>query len=141
MFDQAALNATLNGTSAVCLAAGYFFIRRKRVAAHKTCMVTAVIVSVVFLISYITYHLRVGTVRFTGEGLIRPVYFAILISHTILAITIVPLVIVTLRRAWKGNFERHRAIARWTLPLWFYVSITGVIVYFLLYHLYPPGFR
>lgn len=141
MFDQAALNASLNGASAVCLAAGYFFIRRKRIAAHRLCMLSAVAVSVAFLISYITYHWRVGTVRFTGQGPIRPVYFAILISHTILAVTIVPLVIVTVRRAWKGNFERHRAIARWTLPLWFYVSITGVIVYVLLYHLYPPDFR
>ena len=138
MFDQAALNASLNGLSAVLLATGYTFIRQRRIAAHKACMVAAFSVSAAFLVSYLIYHARVGSVRFQGQGWIRPAYFVLLLTHTILAAAIVPLAIVTLRRAWKGQFERHRGIARWTLPLWFYVSVTGVIVYILLYHLQVP---
>ncbi len=138
MFSQAALNAALNGSSAVFLAAGYGCIRRRLVLAHRICMTTAFGLSTAFLISYLIYHARVGSVRFQGQGTIRTFYFALLLSHTILAVVILPLVILTLRRAWKGQFERHRAIARWTLPLWFYVSVTGVVVYFLLYHLYAP---
>lgn len=138
MFDQAALNASLNGASAIFLAAGYGFIRKRRIPQHKACMISAFSVSTVFLISYLLYHFRVGVVHFTGQGWIRPVYFTLLVTHTILAVAIVPLAIVTLRRAWKGQFDRHRAIARWTLPLWLYVSVTGVVVYILLYHLYVP---
>lgn len=138
MFDQAALNASLNGASAIFLAAGYGFIRKRRITQHKICMISAFSVSAVFLISYLVYHFRVGVVHFTGQGWIRPVYFTLLVTHTTLAVVIVPLAIVTLRRAWKGQFDRHRAIARWTLPLWLYVSVTGVVVYILLYHLYVP---
>ncbi len=132
------VNASLNATSALLLTAGYFFIRRKRVTAHKTCMISALVVSLLFLISYLTYHYQVGSVRFTGKGWIRPVYFSILISHTVLAAAIVPLVLITLRRALKGRFDKHVRIARWTLPVWLYVSITGVLVYWMLYHLYRP---
>ncbi len=131
------LNATLNAMSAVLLTAGYLFIRRKKVTAHKNCMISAFFVSLLFLISYLTYHYHVGSVRFMGKGWIRPVYFSILISHTVLAAAIVPLVLITLRRALKGRFDKHVRLARWTLPLWLYVSVTGVVVYLMLYHLYP----
>jgi putative membrane protein len=130
------LNALLNASSAAFLMLGYIFIRGKRIRAHKTCMLAAVGCSTVFLISYVVYHLQVGSVRFQGQGWIRPAYFVLLGTHTILAATVVPLAIVTLLRGLRGNFDRHRAIARWTLPIWLYVSVTGVIVYFLLYHLY-----
>jgi putative membrane protein len=110
-------------------------IRKKNVAAHKASMIAAVATSSLFLISYLTYHYHTGSRRFEGEGWIRQLYFVILISHTILAITIVPMVLVTLRRAWTGNFQLHRRIARPTLPLWLYVSVTGVIVYWMLYQL------
>ncbi len=133
ILSHAAFNASLNATSAVLLATGYVFIRGGRILAHKVCMVVAAGVSVAFLVSYILYHLRVGSVPFTGQGWIRPVYFTILGTHTVLAAVIVPLVAVTLTRALRGQFERHRSIARWTLPLWFYVSVTGVVIYFLLY--------
>jgi uncharacterized membrane protein YozB (DUF420 family) len=136
MFSHAALNATLNGTSAVLLAGGYAAIRNGKIAIHKKFMISAFAVSTVFLISYLVYHYRVGHVRFQGHGWIRPVYFTLLISHTILAIVIVPLILVTLRRAWLEKFDRHRIIARWTWPLWMYVSVTGVIVYILLYVIY-----
>jgi uncharacterized membrane protein YozB (DUF420 family) len=136
MISHAALNATLNGTSAVLLACGYAAIRNGKIAIHKKFMVSAFAVSAVFLISYLAYHYRVGHVRFAGQGWIRPVYFALLISHTILAIVIVPLILVTLRRAWLEQFDKHRIIARWTFPLWMYVSVTGVIVYLLLYQIY-----
>lgn len=129
------LNAALNSASALLLAAGYLFIRSKRAAAHKPCMLSALATSALFLFSYLTYHYQVGSVPFKGRGWIRTVYFTVLISHTILAATIVPLVLVTLSRALKGSFERHKRIARWTLPLWLYVSVTGVIVYLMLYHL------
>ena len=139
MLSHPALNATLNGTSAVLLAAGYTAIRSGKRDVHKIFMVSAVIASCTFLVSYVIYHLRVHQViLFQGQGWIRPVYFTILISHTLLAITIVPLIIITLRRAWLERFDKHRLIARWTLPLWFYVSITGVIVYFLVYQIYAP---
>jgi putative membrane protein len=138
MFSQAALNASLNGTSAVLLACGYAAIRNGKMKVHKAFMIAAFAVSTVFLISYLIYHYRVGHVAFQGQGWIRPVYFALLLSHTILAIVIVPLILVTLRRAWLEKFDKHRMIARWTLPLWFYVSVTGVIVYILLYQIYAP---
>jgi uncharacterized membrane protein YozB (DUF420 family) len=138
MFSHAALNATLNGTSAVLLAAGYAAIRNGKVALHKRFMITAFAVSSVFLVSYLVYHYRVGHVPFQGQGWIRPLYFALLLSHTLLAIVIVPLILITLRRAWVERFDKHRAIARWTLPLWFYVCVTGVIVYLMVYQLYAP---
>ena len=139
MLSHAALNATLNGTSAVLLAAGYTAIRSGKRDVHKIFMVSAVIASCTFLISYVIYHLCVHRViLFQGQGWIRPVYFTILISHTLLAIVIVPLIIITLRRAGLERFDKHRLIARWTLPLWFYVSVTGVIVYFMVYRIYAP---
>src|SRR5215510_3086521 len=131
------LNACLNGTSAVLLISGYTFIRLRNVAAHRACQVGALVVSLLFLASYITYHSYHGTTHFQGTGLARPIYFTILTSHTILAIVIVPLVFITFRRALRQDFSRHRRIARITLPLWLYVSITGVIVYLMLYQIYP----
>ena len=130
------INATLNGTSAVLIATGRVLIGRGHVAAHRACMIAAVVCSSAFLVSYIWYHAHVGSVRFQGQGMVRPVYFAILISHTLLAAVVVPLVIVTLVRALRARFDRHRAIARWTYPIWLYVSITGVVIYVMLYHLY-----
>jgi uncharacterized membrane protein YozB (DUF420 family) len=138
MFSQAALNASLNGTSAILLACGYAAIKSGKMKVHKAFMIAAFAVSTVFLISYLIYHYRVGHVVFQGQGWIRPVYFGLLLSHTVLAIVIVPLILVTLRRAWLEKFDKHRMIARWTLPLWFYVSVTGVIVYILLYQVYAP---
>lgn len=129
------LNAILNGLSAVLLIGGYVSIRRRKIQTHKKFMLAAFGTSCVFLASYLTYHFQIGSKHFEGQGVIRPVYFSILISHTILAAAIVPLVIMTLRRALKGSFERHRRIARRTLPLWIYVSVTGVVVYWMLYRL------
>ena len=131
------LNATLNASSFILLTTGYFLIRRGRVLAHKRCQIAALTASILFLISYVVYHQHHGTTRFAGQGIARPIYFTILTTHTILAAVIVPFVIITLRRALRGDFLRHRAIARWTLPMWLYVSVTGVIVYLMLYHLYP----
>ena len=136
MISQAAFNAILNATSAVLLTAGYAAIRAGKITVHKALMVSAFLVSTAFLISYLIYHYRVGHVAFQGQGWIRLVYFAILISHTILAAVIVPLIIITLRRAWLKRFDKHKLIARWTLPLWLYVSVTGVIVYLMVYQLY-----
>ena len=135
--DFPTIDAILNATSAILLALGYVFIRRKNVGAHKVCMISAVVTSTLFLIFYLTYHYYHGTTRFTGQGAVRPVYFAILGSHTVLAALIVPLVLTTLYRALTQRFERHKRIARWTLPLWLYVSVTGVVVYWMLYQLYP----
>jgi uncharacterized membrane protein YozB (DUF420 family) len=131
------VNACLNGTSAVLLLTGYTFIRSRNVAAHRTCQIAALAVSILFLASYLTYHYHHGATRFQGTGLVRPIYFTILMSHTILAIVIVPLVVLTFYRAFSNDFTRHRRIARITLPLWLYVSITGVIVYLMLYQIYP----
>ena len=131
------LNACLNGTSAVLLFSGYSFIRSGNVAAHRTCQLSALAVSLLFLASYLTYHYHHGATRFQGTGLARPIYFTVLTSHTILAIVIVPLVTLTFYRAFRQDFTRHRRIARITLPLWLYVSITGVIVYLMLYQIYP----
>jgi len=139
MFSHAALNASLNGASAILLAAGYAAIRNGKIAVHKAFMISAFVVSSVFLGSYLVYHYRVGHVAFQGQGWIRPVYFVLLITHTVLAVVIVPMILVTLRRAWLGKFDRHRIIARWTLPLWFYVSVTGVIVYLMVYQIYRPA--
>jgi putative membrane protein len=139
MFSHAAFNATLNGTSAILLAAGYSAIRSGKIALHKKLMVSAFFVSCAFLVSYVIYHIRIHQViHFQGQGWIRSVYFTLLTSHTILAMVIVPMIIVTLRRAWLQRFDKHRVIARWTLPLWFYVSVTGVIVYFMVYQIYAP---
>ena len=134
-----ALNAALNGTSACLLVAGFLCIRRKRVAAHKACMLSAVATSTLFLISYLTYHYHVGSVPFRGQGWSRPVYFSVLTSHSVLAAATLPLVLVTLTRALRGRFERHARIARWTLPVWLYVSVTGVLVYWMLYHLFASA--
>ena len=131
------LNATLNASSFVLLSSGYYFIRHKRVLAHRNCQLAALTASVLFLISYIVYHLHHGTTRFAGQGIARLIYFTILTTHTFLAVVIVPFVIITVRRAKRGDFARHKAIARWTLPMWLYVSVTGVLVYLMLYHLYP----
>jgi uncharacterized membrane protein YozB (DUF420 family) len=139
MFSHAALNATLNGSSAILLAVGYTAIRSGKRELHKKIMLSAFFVSCAFLVSYVIYHVHVHqVVLFQGQGWIRPVYFTILISHTILAVVIVPLIIITLRRAFLEKFDKHRLIARWTLPLWFYVSVTGVIVYFMVYQIYAP---
>lgn len=137
MFSQPALNASLNGISALLLAGGYAAIRAGKMQVHKRFMLSAFWVSIAFLVSYLTYHIRVKqVVLFQGQGWIRPVYFALLLSHTILAIVIVPLILITLRRAWMEKFDKHRIIARWTLPLWFYVCVTGVIVYLMVYQIY-----
>ncbi len=136
--DLPALNASLNGLSGCFLLAGYIFIRRQRQDAHRNCMIAAFITSAIFLVSYITYHYAAGTVtRFQGQGLIRPIYFFILITHIILAGLIVPLALVTLWFALRRAYATHRRIARWTWPIWMYVSVTGVIVYLMLYQLYP----
>jgi len=136
MSDLPTFNAALNATSAACLVAGYTFIRRKRIAAHRACMIAACVVSVLFLASYTTYHFGAGFTRFTGVGWIRTVYFAVLIPHTILAVVaVVPLVAITLTRALKGQFDMHRRVARWTLPIWMFVSVSGVVVYWMLYRL------
>jgi len=133
--DLPALNATLNATSAVLLTTGWILIRRGRIAQHRAVMIAAVCTSILFLISYLIYHAQVGSVRFTKQGPIRAVYFTILLTHTVLAATIVPLVLVTLTRALRARYERHRRIARWTMPIWLYVSVTGVIVYLMLYQM------
>ena len=129
------LNAVLNGTSALLLSSGFIAIRRRRIAVHKACMLTACATSVLFLVSYLLYHYQVGSTAFTGQGAIRAVYFTVLISHTVLAVVIVPLVIMTLYRAWREQWPRHRRLARWTFPLWLYVSVTGVVIYIMLYQL------
>src|SRR6187549_3611295 len=137
------LNATLNATSGIFLITGFYFIRTKQIARHRACMLTAASVSSVFLACYLTHHaLRtyyfgLGPTRFTGEGLVRPIYFTILTSHTILAATVTPFVLLTLWRGLKGQYDKHRKIARLVFPVWLYVSVTGVVVYILLYHLYP----
>ena len=132
-------NAMLNATSGILIVIGFIMIRRRRIAAHRACMLGAVTCSALFLISYVVYHVGfgAGVTRFTGSGWVRTAYHTILISHTILAVTVLPFVIVTLKRALGGDFMRHRRIARWTFPMWLYVSVTGVIVYLMLYHFYP----
>jgi uncharacterized membrane protein YozB (DUF420 family) len=137
--DLPAVNATLNATSAVLLVLAYRAIRAHDVQRHRRLMLAAAAVSTVFLVCYIMYHAHVGSVRFTGQGPVRTAYFAILISHTILAVAIVPLVLRTLFLGLKGRVPQHRRIARWTFPLWLYVSVTGVVIYTMLYQLYPPG--
>ena len=133
--DLPAINATLNSLSAGLLATGYVLIRRGRVTPHKVCMLAAFGTSVLFLTSYLIYHANVGSVPFLGEGFIRILYFTILVSHVTLAVAILPLALVTLSYALRARFGRHVALARWTLPIWLYVSVTGVIVYLMLYQL------
>lgn len=132
------INATLNGCSAVLLVTGRALIAQRKIAAHRAVMITAFATSCLFLTSYLYYHWpgHGGVIYFHGTGWWRPVYFTILISHTILAVVIVPLVLITLSRGLRGRYERHRAIARWTYPLWLYVSVTGVIVYFMLFRIF-----
>ncbi len=141
--DLPAVNAFLNGLSAVFLSAGYVFIRKKRQEAHRNCMIAAFITSTLFLASYITYHsyiayyLHRGPTRFLEPAWFRPIYLSILTTHTILAVVIVPMVFMSLSRGLRGNFEQHKKIARWTWPLWMYVSVTGVVIYLLLYQIFP----
>ncbi|MGB8509331.1 MAG: DUF420 domain-containing protein [Pyrinomonadaceae bacterium] len=132
------LNAFLNAVSCLLLLSGFYFISRRRVLAHRACMTAAFVVSSLFLVSYVVYHYNYGSIRFAGQGFVRPLYFTILITHVILAVVIVPLILLTFRRALRGEFAQHRRLARWTFPLWLYVSVTGVIVYVMLYRLYPP---
>jgi len=134
--DLPALNATLNGISAVFLTAGYLFIRRGRQALHKKCMLTALVASTAFLTSYIIYHANTGSKPFPGRGGMRIAYFSILITHVVLAATILPLALTTTARGLRAQYTRHVKIARWTLPIWLYVSVTGVVIYLLLYQLY-----
>jgi len=143
IFTLPHVNALLNTTSGLFLIAGYIFIRRRRVNAHRSSMLAAFIASTVFLVSYVlyhsllAYHLGQGPTKFKGEGIIRPIYFGVLITHTILAVAVVPFILITLFRGLRRQDEQHRRIARWTFPVWLYVSVTGVIVYLLLYQIYP----
>jgi len=131
--DLPAVNAALNAIAAVLLTIGFVLIRKGRIDAHRRTMIAAFATSSLFLICYITYHAQVGSVRFTRQGFVRPLYFAVLITHVTLAAAVLPLAIITLSRGLKARYDRHRAIARWTLPIWLYVSVTGVLVYVLLY--------
>ena len=133
--DLPALNASLNGVATVFLSAGYLFVRRRQIQAHKASMLAAVAASALFLISYVIYHANAGSRPFTGTGPVRAAYFLILITHIVLAAAIVPMVLLTLTRALRVQFDRHAAIARRTLPLWLYVSVTGVVIYVMLYRL------
>jgi putative membrane protein len=132
--DLATVNAALNATSAILIGGGVYFIKRKNIAAHKACMIAALATSTLFLTSYLVYHYNVGSVRFTKPGWIRGFYFPLLISHTVLAAVVLPLVLRTAFLAFKGRFANHMRIAKWTFPTWMYVSVTGVIVYLMLYH-------
>jgi len=131
--DLPAVNASLNATASVFLVCGYVLIRRRQIALHRACMIAALGTSVLFLICYIVYHAQVGSVRFPRYGFVRPVYFTILITHVTLAVTVLPLAIITASRGLRGDYRRHKRIARWTFPIWLYVSVTGVLVYVLLY--------
>jgi len=137
--DLPLLNACLNSTSAILLTAGYVLIRKRKQTAHRRCMLSAVVASSLFLVSYLIYHFNVGSVPFTGEGNLRTVYFAILLTHTLLAMTLPVLVPITVYRGLKSRFDKHRRIARITLPIWFYVSVTGVLVYLFLYVWFPSA--
>jgi uncharacterized membrane protein YozB (DUF420 family) len=133
-----AVNASLNAACTIFLLLGFAFIRNGKIRYHRFSMIVAFLCSTVFLCFYLWFHFHAGVIRFGGQGWIRPVYLTILITHTTLAVVIVPLILITLSRALRERFDRHRAIARWTLPLWLYVSVTGVIVYWLLYIAYTP---
>ena len=134
--DLPALNATLNGLAAIFLTVGYVQIRRGRQDLHKRCMLAALVTSALFLVSYVIYHLNIGSRPFPGQGAIRVIYFAILITHVVLAAATLPLALVTAARGLKGQYSRHVRIARWTLPIWLYVSVTGVVIYLMLYQMY-----
>ena len=129
------VNASLNALSSVLLASGWVFIRRREIARHRACMLAAFATSALFLTSYLVYHAEVGSVPYQGQGVIRIIYYVILLTHVVLAAAILPLALITLSRALAARFDRHRAIARWTLPIWLYVSVTGVVIYVMLYHL------
>lgn len=135
--DLPALNAVLNSVSTVCLSMGYWFIRRGSKTAHRNCMIGALTASALFLTSYLIYHYNAGRTVFAEPQWFRPYYLVLLLTHTVLAVVIVPMVLMTVVRAARGQWEKHRAIARWTLPLWLYVSVTGVLIYFLLYQIFP----
>jgi putative membrane protein len=137
--DLPLLNASLNSITTCLLLAGWWFIRRDRKPQHIACMAAALVTSTLFLVSYLYYHAHAGSIRFTATGPVRPVYFAILISHTILAAAVVPLVIATVIPAFRARYDRHRRLARWTLPIWLYVSTTGVLVYLMLYRWWPSA--
>ena len=138
LHDLPAVNGTLNGLSALFLSAGFVFIKQKKVTAHRNCMISAFATSVIFLICYLTYHIFVHTVtRFRDPAWFKPIYLTILLTHTVLAVVIVPLVLMTLSRALRQRFDQHKKIARWTWPLWMYVSVTGVVVYLILYQIFP----
>ena len=145
IYDLPAVNASLNGLSAIFLTAGFIFIRQKKITAHRNCMISAFCVSVIFLICYLTYHtylavvLHRGPTRFLHPLWFRPIYLAILLTHTVLAMVIVPLILITLSRAFRERFDKHKKIARWTWPIWMYVSLTGVLVYWLLYIKFPQS--
>jgi putative membrane protein len=130
--------AMLNTAATLMLASGYYFIRGAKPDLHRNCMATALVISSVFMVSYLTYHAHVGYMPFAGQGIIRPFYFTLLASHVILATVIVPLVLTTVYFAIKADFNRHPRLARWTLPLWLYVSVSGVVIYVLGFHVYPP---
>jgi len=136
--DLPAVNAAFNGLAGVFLAFGFYFIRRGKIAAHRACMISAVCSSTLFLAGYLTYHFTVhGVTRFVNPAWFKPIYLAILLTHTVLAAVILPMVVITLTFAIKGRFDRHKKIARWTWPMWMYVSATGVIIYLLLYQIFP----
>lgn len=135
--DLPTLNAILNSISAILLTLGYAFIRQNKRDAHRACMISAFVTSTLFLVSYLFYHYHHGSTPFQGQGIVRYVYFTILLTHTVLAAAIVPMIFLTFIRAFNERFDLHRRIARWTLPFWLYVSVTGVLVYLMLYHLYP----
>jgi len=135
--DLPAVNATLNGLSAVLLTSGYVFIRRQNKTAHRNCMIAALVTSTIFLTSYLVYHAQAGRTVFREPQWFRPFYLALLLTHTVLAVAIVPMILVTVIRALRERFDAHRKIARWTWPLWMYVSVTGVVIYWLLYIKFP----
>ena len=135
--DLPAINATLNGTSTIFLILGYIFIRQKKIIPHRNCMIAAFCTSIIFLTCYLIYHFNVPRTNFDKEHWFRPYYLIILLTHTVLAVVIVPIILVTLNRGLKARYELHKKIARWTWPLWMYVSVTGVLIYFLLYQIFP----
>jgi putative membrane protein len=137
LHDLPTVNAFLNATAAILLVWGFTLIKRKKIAEHRRAMLSAFAVSCIFLVCYLVYHYNVGSVRFPRPGWVKTVYLTILATHTVLAVTVPFLAIITLNRALRGRFDKHRKIARWTFPIWLYVSVTGVIVYLMLYHLYP----
>ena len=137
--DLPALNASLNAISTVFISGGWYAIRRNYWRQHIACMIAALLTSIAFLVSYLTYHAHAGSVRFTAQGIVRPIYFTILLTHVLLAFVILPLVIVTVVPVFRRRWDKHRRLGRWTMPIWLYVSVTGVIVYLMLYRWFPPA--